>query len=288
MSTRFLVAEGLRNLRRARMASTLSIVAIIFAAFMLSAFALLVFNIWSVTKEWQNQIEYEVYLLDSASDADKMKIREAILTYNAGAEITFVSKEAAANYFRERFANDALDMLDMNPLPASFRVVLKNPGDKLQVLETHVTDLRRLKSVLTVDFALGQLQSLQRFVAYFYWGAGFFGALIAFISILLVYNTVKLSIQAKNRIIRTMRLVGATERFIRLPFFVQGGSEGLIGGVFSSGLLFLLFKLIENYTTFSLEINYLWLLLPLALAFALGVFGGTIAVRRHLPDGLGI
>lgn len=286
MNIRFIIREGMLSMQRARLSTFLSILAITFASILLSSFALVFYNVYLASESWQKNIEYEVFLLDSASKQDRERIINVMRKFDGKSEIEFIDKKKAAEVFNKLFKGNSLEILGHNPLPESYRAKL-NTGDlKFEKFAKFAAELTKLKGVLTVDYARKQFSSLRKYLNYFYYLSGILGGLVSIVGIFLIYNTVKLSIHARNGIIQTMRLVGATERMIRWPFIVQGGIEGLIGGLFSVGLLWLLIQAIKIYTDLPVAFKLEWLGFVLGLSLVFGILGGRLAIRRYLPIGL--
>ena len=286
MNTRFIIREGMLSMQRARFSSVLSILAITLSTVLLSAFALVFYNVYLTSESWQRNIEYEVFLLDGCKESDKQNIKNVILKFDPAAEIEFIDKKKASAAFEKMFKGNSLDILDHNPLPESFRVRL-NTGDVIfEEFDKHALSISGLPGVLTIDYARKQFSSLKKYIHYFYYLSGILGGLISIVAIFLIYNTVKLSIHARINIIHTMRLVGATEQVIRWPFVVQGAIEGLIGGFFSVGILWTLVQAVQIYTDLPVNFHFEWLGFVLLLSLIFGVLGGRLAIRKYMPIGL--
>jgi len=286
MSFRFVVREGMQSMQRARLSSLLSVFAITLASLLLSSFALLFYNIYLASEKWQQQISFEVFLLDSIDKNQKDQIKDQIGKFNPEASILYIDKAEAAKTFKQLFNEDAISLLGYNPLPVSFRVQLNSRNTDYQKFENFVTSLENKSGVLTIDFARKQFSSLKKYISYFYYISGILGALIAVVALILIYNTVKLSIHARRHIIQTMRLVGATENMIRWPFVIQGSIEGTIGGLFSIGLLWFILEVIRIYTDLPVIFHIRWFVLVLFISLLFGVLGSRLAIRKYLPKGL--
>jgi|AVFP01.1.fsa_nt_gi cell division transport system permease protein len=284
MSIRFVFNEGINNLQRARLATVLSISAISLSALSLSIFALVFYNFYSISESWKEKIEIDIYLSDELSGKEKLIFRNEIKQFSGLDTLYYIDKERAANQFVELFEQDAVSILGYNPLPESIHITVDLRKVEYARFTDWIEDVGNRDGVITVDYARKQLEAFNKYIYYFYWISGGLGLLISIVGIFLIYNTVKLSIQNKNHIIQTMRLVGATEKLIRRPFLVQGIIEGFIGGLFSVGITWLLINLFHQYTDVTIIFEILWLTGALLLSVFLGLLGGRMAIRRYLPQ----
>ena len=167
MNTRFIIREGMLSMQRARFSSVLSILAITLSTVLLSAFALVFYNVYLTSESWQRNIEYEVFLLDGCKESDKQNIKNVILKFDPAAEIEFIDKKKASAAFEKMFKGNSLDILDHNPLPESFRVRL-NTGDVIfEEFDKHALSISGLPGVLTIDYARKQFSSLKKYIHYF-------------------------------------------------------------------------------------------------------------------------
>jgi cell division transport system permease protein len=112
------------------------------------------------------------------------------------------------------------------------------------------------------------------------------GAFVVLASIFLVANTIRLTVYARRLLIRTMKLVGATDRFIRRPFVIEGMVQGLVAGSVASVLLWGLYRFSTSYVPGLSEVGGLWLVIPVLLVSGvlLGWVGSFFAVRRFVKN----
>jgi cell division transport system permease protein len=286
MSLGFMIREGMHNMQRARLSSILSVFAISLASLLLSSFALIFYNVYLVSEKWQQNIEFEIFLLDNATSKDKSIIKRTVENFDPSADIQFIDKRKAVETFKKLFNEDAIELLGYNPLPESFRVKINSKEISFQDFEAFVSGIEKKNGVLTVDFAKKQFSSLKKYIHYFYYISGILGILISLVALALIYNTVKLSINSKEYIIQSMRLVGATERIVRWPFIIQGAIESLIGGLLSVGILWTFLEFLRIYTDIPVFYQARWFFIVLALSVTLGVIGSKMAIKKYLPNKL--
>jgi cell division transport system permease protein len=152
--------------------------------------------------------------------------------------VVYISKEEAAQIFKQEYGEDVGSVLDFNPFPPSFRVILL-PDYRTAAHARALNDrLIGTKGVESVVYRRTLLELIDERSATANRLALGFGILISGFAVLLVSNTIRLAIYAKRSLIRTMELVGATRSFIRFPFLLEGLVQGIIGGILAALLFY--------------------------------------------------
>lgn len=231
----YLVKEGLRSIKQNRVISFAAIGVLMACMLLVGASFLLTANINSLVGYFESQNEALVYLDDAVTDSEAQDIGETLKKMSNISSVTFISKEDGLRDYMESLGDDGTLMnwlIDDNPLQDSFRVVVRD----MSLLSDTVEDIRSVPGVDTVS-ASGEVAeavtTLKR-------GVNTAGTavivILAAVSLLIVANTIRLSVFNRRKEISIMKYVGATDAFIRLPFL----SEGILLGVISSVLSFLL------------------------------------------------
>ena len=237
MSFGYTLNESLAGFKRTRPSTLISIFTVSISLLLLGTFTLITINFGRVVEESSGRVEIEVFLKDGLSDAQLATVRRALLDIPGVRETRFISKEEAAKIFREEVGEDFSEILDANPLPASYRIGLyqeyRNP-DSVSVI---VERVRRFKAVDDVSYRKQFLSLIERRSQTFRTATLFIGIILAISAVILVANTIRLTIYAKREMIRTMKLVGATAMFIRAPFLFEGVLHGLCGGIVAAILI---------------------------------------------------
>ncbi|MEX2573502.1 MAG: ABC transporter permease [Balneolaceae bacterium] len=242
MSVRYVLKEGVSGLRRTRLASFTSVFSLFIAVFLIGMLARIGYNAYEVAQTLRQQIEVEIFLedLDQQTTGEIQSRLEQISLVET---LTYISTDSAAAIFREEFGYGSESMANMQFLPASFRLVIDGQADIGEVDET-VDEIGSWRGVDEVRFNLALLQMLQSRIELTALAGGGMALLVIIAAIALVFNTIRLTIYSKRDLIRAMKLVGATNGFIRRPFLVEGMLQGAIAGLLASGLLYLLFTYI--------------------------------------------
>lgn len=240
MSLGYVIKEGIAGFKRARLASLTAIFSLFIAVLLLGVLARISFNAYQVANDLKKSIDVEVFLFD-LDDRTTGDLREKLQEEELVQELSYISKDSAAAIFRQEFGPGGEALADLEFLPASFRLTV-DPDASLPEVEALVNRVERYRGVDEVQFNRQLLQILEsRFNTVVVAGAGV-GLLILLTSLALVFNTIRLTIYAKRGLIKAMKLVGATNAFIRRPFVMEGVIQGVIAGILAVGVMHLFFR----------------------------------------------
>jgi cell division transport system permease protein len=244
----FWTRETISNVRRNRLMSVLAVSTVTIGLFVLGAFYLAWGSLQGKVAQQARQLDLVVILDRDVTEARRKEIYEAARIPQV-AKLTFVSKSQALKQLSKEITDLPLsDLQKDNPLGDELHVKLKNPNDILKV-KGYLTSIKGVQKLRTSDVetrVVQQLLAVNRFVKV--------AGLVAFIVLgfgilLIIYNTIRLTIFARRREIRIMELVGATSAFIRVPFLMEGLIYGLTGAVYAGAVLVLLFGAVMRADT---------------------------------------
>ena len=239
--------------------------------------------------------EVDVYLSDLALQEEIAAIEAFLVSIPEvdPAKVVFKSKEDALQEFKERFKDqpELWEYITENPLPNSFEVITKDPKDVGKVvgeISNNAPYPERIEDIKSASSAIEKLENIfDKFRQ-----IGIIGVIaLAIIAILLVSVTIQVAIFARRKEIGIMKLVGATNWFIRWPFIMEGVLEGLVGAVVAilaalAVKVWILDKLIENleFLRLSLSPGLLAVLIPCMLigGIVIGALGSAYALGRFL------
>lgn len=236
MSLGYVVKEGMAGIGRAKLAAFTSIFSLFIAVLLLGLLARLGYNGYEVAQSLKKSIDVEVFLMDldeRTTEELSNRLREEELVQ----EVSYISKDSAAAVFEEQFGTAGSSLAELKFLPASFKLNI-DPDARISQVDSLVDQVKSYSGVDEVRF---NQQLLKRIEANFQTAAmmgGGLGILILLASMILVFNTIRLTIYAKRNLIKAMKLVGATNGFIRRPFVVEGIIQGLIAGLLSVGVMY--------------------------------------------------
>jgi cell division transport system permease protein len=282
--TPYALREALAAFRRTPLLVLLSVVAIGVSLSVVGLFGLTAFNIRRAIEAIEERVEVVAYLRDGATAEQVQAAQQEIEGLPEVLQLQYVSKtEALAQAaqtmpeFREAFAD-----LDANPLPASLEIRLR-PGHRNPEAVARIAEqLEVYPFVEEVAYGrdwIGKIVSLRRIAG----GAtAIIGGAFALVAAIIIATAVRIAVFARREEIEIMRLVGATDGFIRRPFLIEGLLAGLIGGALAVGLTYSAFRVVDASLIQIAWLPSAWQALGVAVGAGFGLLASAIAVRRHL------
>ena len=278
----FSFKEGLKSLFKARMATVMSIISITLTVFLLGLYLLLNLNVQHIIHSIRERIGLEVFINPAVSDDIIMKLKEKIKRIEGIESIVVISKDKAALRFKSEFGQDIYEIFDYNPLPPSFILTLKEEYRRFDQVENISKKIEIYPEVDDVVYQKAFLATIDRYIHIVIIVAIAIGIIIMIIAITLIYNTIRLSIFARREIIHIMRLVGATEGFIKRPFIIEGIIQGLFGSLFASLIIFYGIKLTRQFLyPFIYMDNRIYIVL-FVFAIFMGMLSANLGVKKYL------
>jgi len=286
----YFLRQTLANIMDNRVVHTIGLGTMVASMLIFGSFLLLFVNANNCVKGWGQSMSMSVYLKDGISQVNKERITTFIKIL-PGAEIKrVISKEDALKDFTKALGLQAglLDGLSSNPLPASFEVSFKDFKSKDIDPQRIKNELEKLEGVGEIQYSkewLRRFEGLMNIVRL----VGFvIGGLLCLGVLFIVTNTIKLTIYARKDEIEILKLVGATDWFVKVPFLFEGMFQGLLSGILSLLILFFGYSLLSVKKVHMLSlamfdyifIPYQYTLLILFLGLFLGLIGAFLALGR--------
>ena len=287
---RLLFREALLSFRRAPLLSGLSITTIAFSLFTVGLFLLVALNLRQALKGLEERVEIVAFILRGTPPETITLASQDIAAFPEVKDVEYVTEEQALGRARKELVEfrDAYRDLSVNPLPASFEVRLKD-GYRNATAASQVA--KRLESFSFIEDIrygrdwverLDKLRNLAGVVGFV------IGLAFAAVAVVIIGVTIRLTILQRTREISIMRLVGATNRFIRGPFLLEGALKGLMGGLLSLVLCYAGFRLFRDSNLGTLGGLVFFgpdqMGLLVLFGVALGLIGSLVSVGRHLRD----
>lgn len=283
------IREGLAGFKRAKFATFASTSAMTVALILIGMFGMATYEAQRVS-EWLRQRigEVEIFLAEQTDERMANALTERARTTPGVAEVEFVSQAEAQQIFQREFGEGAEIYFDDPFLPASIKVRVQSNYANPDSLSSLVTEFESWTRVDEVVFNRPLLTKVQKNLRLLSMGGLALGLLVVVASIFLVANTIRLTIYARRLLIRTMKLVGATDAFVRRPFLVEGITQGVVAGVVAGGVVWGLYRAVLGYLP-QLAVGEAWMGLIIAaslvpLGILLGWLGSYFAVRRFIKN----
>ena len=285
---KLLTREALLSFRRAPLLSALSITTIAFSLFTLGLFGLVAINLRRALQGLEERVEIVAFVLRGTPAETITLATQDIAAFPEVQDVSYVTEEQALARARRELVEfrDAYRDLQVNPLPASIEVRLKPGNRDAATVERVAQRLRGFGFVNDVRFGREWVQKLDHLRNI----TGIVGLVIglafAAVAVVIIGVTIRLTLLQRAREISIMRLVGATNWFIRGPFLLEGALKGLLGGLLSLALCYAGYLLFRDQSggTFAGLIFFLPYQMVAIVVFGvlLGLGGSLVSVGRHL------
>ncbi len=293
----YLVKEGAKNIYVNRLMSFASIGTLVACMLLIGSFLLLSMNVNQIVGYVEKQNEVIAFLKDDVSDEEVEQIDGQIAQIDNIYDSMYLDKEAVLKEQQAALGESALLLEglegDQNPYPPTYRMKVRD----LSQLSTTVMKLKAIDGVINVvapDGVAEVVTSLKNAVSM---SGMFIVGILLVVSLVIIANTIKVTVFNRRKEINIMKYVGATDSFIRLPFFVEGFLLGLLSALISFGLLWVGYDYImnvisqnesawilqayQNMIPFA-EVRYRMLAWFLSGGIGIGVFGSMFFVNRYL------
>jgi cell division transport system permease protein len=287
---RLLVREALAVFRRAPLLSALSITTIGFSLYAVGLFALVAVNLREALRDVEQRVEVVAYLFRGTPPETIAQASQDIAAFPEVARVTFVSEDEALKRARLELIEfrDAYRDLSVNPLPASLEIQLKDGFRDAQNTAAVADRLRGYGFIDDVRYGREWIEKLDRLRNI----AGLVGVTIglafASVAVVIIGVTIRITVLQRAREIAIMRLVGATNNFIRGPFLLEGALKGFLGGLLAVILCFgtyLLFRgQVELATSGIVFLRSAQVGLGVLFGVLIGLGGSLVSVGRHLRN----
>lgn len=285
---RFFLREVTTNIRRSPLMSVASITTVMVLTMILGYFLVLMANLSNLARDLASDLKVVAYM---ANDFDREEVGElkARLQKLPGVEgVVFVPREQAFEHLKKRMNNRIqLGDLTHNPLPDAFEIRVQNPED-LEPVGSASKQLGKVEKVRFGEDVARRMIALNRMVRFV--GLVVLGLLL-FSTLLVVSNTIRLTVFARRRDIEVMQLVGAAGWFIRWPFLLEGMLQGLVGAALAASVVSESYRMLVPQLLKSVaflpvaqpDALLSWLCpLLLLLGVLVGLLGSWISVNRFL------
>ena len=242
----FLLAESFRALFRAKLPAVISSITIAITLVIFSLAYFTYVNLLGYSYKFKSKYRIEVFFQNDLNTDEARDLFNTILISDGIEQGEFINKEKAADLFKLYFHEDIIDIIGENPLPMGGRYDINVDYRNSEEMSSMVRVIRRLAGVDVASFQHGVISRVDSIVENILWVSMVLGMIIFIISLILISNTIRLIIHARQEAIKTMHLLGATNSFIRFPFVAEGIIQGLIGAGFSLLILYLL-RSLQSY-----------------------------------------
>lgn len=294
----YFLKSAVENIQTNRIIAFFSLISLSLTLMLFGVFLLFYYNVETLLRSMQEDVQFSIYLSDGADEEAIREVKEKLSADERISSVKYISKGEALDIFKKEFHDESLlKSLGGNPLPASFEVKVKAAYQDPRQLSVMVDRFRKLAGVEEVAFGSEWLQNLDAFLKLLRKIGIGMGGLLAVAIVTIIANTVRLHFYNRKDEIEILKLIGATHRFIKIPFFIEGALIGLLSGGVAILMLFGVFRAAQTHLQsiggmIGGFLNLLFLPAPFLLGITLGggVLGGiagfvslSALLRLQLP-----
>ena len=289
--TKYTIRDSFRQITRHKLLSFLTILTIAITLTMFSVASLVGINSYNASKSIENQLRVVAFLKQPSSPEKNVDLLKKLEKTAHVENVEYISKEEALQTLDEQMKDTEVDVKESlngdNPLPDSFQITVDQPENIEAIAKT-------LESNTIID-SVKYGQDLVENVVSFNKSAAVVGSMIivllVFATLFLINITIQLTVNSRKDEIQIMKLVGAKNSFIRMPFFIEGMILGAFGAVVAGVFVYWGSENIYSYISANLPFlplfntNYMMPILVifnLSLGIILGALGSSFAVKKHL------
>jgi len=286
---RYFFRQALGNLFENRMVHLIGVGTMVIAFLIFDAFVLAFVNINAWTQERGRTLTMSIYFKGDPDRSAIEEIQRDLLDYPVSIT-TFISKQDAMKSLRRQLGEKAglLDGLTENPLPASLEIILSRDEIDDSLPYELKRKLESIENVDEVQYSQELIDQIQAVMGAIEIVGLVFGGLLFLAALFIVTNTIKLTIYSRKDEIEILKLVGATNGFVKAPFLIEGSIQGFLGGSVAMSILFLGYILITNKVELrigfgALDLVFLspeFILLLVTTSIIAGFIGSTVSLGR--------
>tara|TARA_R110002073_G_scaffold57778_4_gene146756 strand:- start:175493 stop:176371 length:879 start_codon:yes stop_codon:yes gene_type:complete len=258
--------------RRLRSSYFSVVMSIAFVLFLIGLLGMLVLNTKNVSNYFKEQASVTIFLNDDVAESAMNTFHKELKNEAYTKSTTFISKKEAAEIVKKENGEDFMEFLGYNPLKNSVELFLKADYVTPEKMSEIEASLAKKEVVFEVSYNKPLIDLLTKNIKRVSFWILIFSSLFAFIAMLLINNSIRLSVYAKRFTIKTMQMVGATKRFIRKPFILSSIQLGIYGAIISLiGLAVTLYYLNDYFPELNLLNDSLRLTILFGGVFLVGV-----------------
>ena len=271
--------RALQDIINHRYLNAVTIVTIALSIMIASAFVLFFINANDMIASWEKGIKIMAYLNPEVSEKQLLELKQKIQSFPQVQTFTYIPKDEALDILKQQMRRHSslFDNLKENPLPDAFEIRVAPAAKNAEDIEALATKIGSLKAIEEVEYGqrwLGQFTNvinLFRLTGYALAGLFFMAALF------IVANTSRLILYSRREEIEIMRLVGATDGFIKAPFYIQGVIQGALGGLSGLSALLIAYSFVSSNIGHGMSagISHIRFLSPL---FSIGIVFSSMFV----------
>lgn len=289
----YFINRALINIRQNIFVNAVTIGTITLALLIVSLFLLVFVNLENAAATWSERVQVTVYFDQELSGQEQSSLRAKIMALPGASRVSYVSRDEAFKRFRSRLRGQEtlLEGVPAEVLPTSFEITLKSSQRDSRRVESFVASLRQLPGISEIQYGEEWVRRFNSFLNFVRLVGALLGVFLVVAVVFIVSNTIKLTIYARREELEVMSLVGATRRFIKAPFLIEGIIQGAAGSLLALLLLVGLYEAFlhnaSSFLTFNPTSGLVFLPLEysggiLLAGIFLGFLGSLTSLKRFI------
>lgn len=240
--------RAIKDIRQNSFLNLVTTITIALSILIVSAFALFFINTNDLVNAWKEGVRIMVYLKSNTSAAEVPNLQRMVGGLYGVSDVRFISRDEAFKNLKEKLSHQSslLDNLKQNPLPDAFEIRLIPESQNWQKVEKLAQQLQNLPEIDEVEFGQAWLGRFTYIFNLFRLAGYALGVLFFMAAVFFVANTIRLVLYSRREEIEIMRLVGAEDRFIKTPFYIEGIIQGAFGGIAGLTACLIVFLMVSS------------------------------------------
>lgn len=279
----YLLHEGIRNLWRHKLTTFTAIGSVFLSLLIIGIFIIVHQNSHQLIDYIRSEYRIEVFFEDHVNNEDAQLIVDQIKELDGVQSIAIVTKEDALKIYQDQFDENLIDILGYNPLPNSAVINIDKHGNTEVDVEPLITNLEKIPNVDEVVYEGTLIRRIEYFYKTIVKILSYIAIGLLVITIIVISNTVKLSVYAKRDLIQNLKSIGATNMFIKTPFIIEGILDGILGSLLAIIVLFVAARSANAYIadllSFKILFNIYGMVWLMAIAILIGLIGSYRGIR---------
>jgi cell division transport system permease protein len=280
----YLAREAVSGFHRRKLTTGVTILIMGSALLVLALFTMVTINLGVLLENARRGIDLRAFLLEELDTEGQAELQARLLAIPGVQTVVYISRQQALQELRQELGDDGdlLATLQQNPLPASFHITLAAAARTAERVRQIHDEIAEWPEFTDIVFSQGWVEVLEHWTSLFRLASLLVGLVVFIAAVFVISNTVKLTVASSARVIEIMKLVGATNGFIRTPFLCEGMLEGLLGGVVAMAVLGGTYALLRPQIEGLIFFSSLQIAGFICFCVVLGLLGSWAAMRKYL------
>ena len=285
----YLISEGFKNVWRHKMTTFTAVFSLFLALYFVGLLAIAGENTNSILQYLRSKYKIEVFFKQDVNYQSAKNISDSILKIKGVRSSTVINKDDAVRIFQDQFGEDILSILGYNPLPISAVVNVKRKSDQILDASPIVNEIKNFDGVEEVRYQGHLIKKIERTYARIMKYFPILAMVLIMVAVLVIYNTVKLSLFSRKDLINSLKLIGATKLFIQMPFIFEGLIDGFIASLIALPLIVGTINginyMMNNFTSWNIQLSiapilFLWLALLSGIISVVGSYRAVSGIMK--------